>query len=239
MDGKAQVTDLQAKNVYGEFLRRRGFVDGLQDELASLANILETKKTKLTGVGAYKDAVGGFLRGLGTELTDELSSIFIEKGEPVARDEYQYRSHMFLARAARFLLGEEGKTISNQDRARIARAIGINLVLTEAGEVDTVNFDGFKDLIVDPVSIKVALDTTGRLLAKSGNDLNDQYVGFMESVGRPIDEKEYAYTTADALSEKKLAAQAKQQWAAYLGALTTEGQNRIPPRGTINVRSVK
>ena len=94
--------------------------------------------------------------------------------------EFQVRSRLILAKIAPILLGESGRTISNEDRARVAQALGFNVTYDEGKMTLTAPTESyFKD---EKVVMK-ALEVTRDVLVRNMNKVSSEFHSHLLMLG--------------------------------------------------------
>ena len=225
LSGDSIVSPTALRGAQQEYTKRFTALNSLQEELVALDKLTGAKG--LTGAHAAIEQVGEWAQGLGFAWSKELgdyllADAFKETGQNVSIDtQYSIKSHMFLSRAAKLLLGEEGKTISNQDRTRIAQAIGLDLELSKDGDVISVDTTGFKRLLKNPYAVKFALRETGNVLSTLTTGLNSTYRNFLTDIAGVETKSQELHKST--FVERGIKDPAKR--AAFVSSLSPEGQS--------------
>ena len=113
-------------SVYHAWSSRRAPLTSLSDRILKLANRDDLKR--LTGIGGFKERIGDALVGFGGG-EGELARFgrALIGGDLSQTRQFEIEARLILAEIAPILLGESGKTISDADRARVARTLGFSV----------------------------------------------------------------------------------------------------------------
>jgi hypothetical protein len=180
----------------GEYQRLAGGYKNIYDELQKLYQLTDKAKGKasLVGPGSIMSKVG------------DAAQAFAEDGVPGAallRDyalgissnispqtAFEAQGRLTLAKITPMILGESGKTISDADRVRVARALGYQIDKDING--DDVIGALTTNIFTSEASVRKALSEVSNVIRNSYLDIHKIYQQEMISVGReikPFDEK--------------------------------------------------
>mgnify|MGYP001257220153 FL=1 len=139
---------------------------------------------KLVGTGTFKDRFGTMVAGIagafgeGSGL-DDFKKWLLDGKDIGAVDAFSTKGRLLLAKLTPILLGESGRTISDADRVRVARALGFTVdAPIEDGKVVWRGITGFDQrVLANPAAITRALEETSRIIVESLDDIHSIYRG--------------------------------------------------------------
>tara|TARA_R110000824_G_scaffold34555_2_gene109456 strand:- start:6 stop:1067 length:1062 start_codon:yes stop_codon:yes gene_type:complete len=118
-------------------------------------------------------AITGYSAGTAPEnIYQQFAKALIGDDSLSKASQYEIRSRMLLAEMAPILLGESGKTISDQDRARIAKTLGFNVEWDADSNTWSVLGFNAEILKTSPDKINDALGLFSAALARRQNEVN-------------------------------------------------------------------
>ena len=182
------ITDAAAQGLQTRYEGRRGSAVKLIEDIDGLSDMLkdpETYKT-FTSLGRAQESVGSFFKGLGgpfAEQSEALGRALLGGKDIGSQNLFEAKARLILAQIAPIILGESGRTISNEDRQRVAQALGFNIEQDDSGKWTIIGGISEK-FLKNPTEIKHALLETRNVLAKMVQAGDQGYMGFLESVGR-------------------------------------------------------
>jgi len=181
----------------GEYQRLAGGYRNIYDELQKLYQLTDKAKGKASLVGP----IGNIMSRVG-----DAAQAFAEDGVPGAallRDyalgvgqkyspqtAFEAQGRLTLAKITPMILGESGKTISDADRVRVARALGYQIDKDINGK-DVIG-SLTTNIFTSEASVRKALSQVSNVIRNSYLDIHKIYQQEMISVGReikPFDEK--------------------------------------------------
>jgi len=152
-------------SVYHAWSSRRAPLTSLSDRILKLANRDDLKR--LTGIGGFKERIGDALVGFGGG-EGELARFgrALIGGDLSQTRHFEIEARLILAEIAPILLGESGKTISDADRARVARTLGFSV------DVD-INRDTGQTMYTVTGFNAAIMATNPSVIYKALDELND------------------------------------------------------------------
>ena len=155
---------------------------------------------KLVGLGGLKGNIGDVLTGIGDfygsakkpSVLRQWGSQLLEGADLSDITKGRTRGRLLLAKITPLLLGESGKTISDADRIRVARALGFTVETgldDRTGKKTFIGVSGFdSDLFANPNKIDDALEQVGAIIAESYADIHNIYRREVQQLGEVIKE---------------------------------------------------
>ena len=177
-----------------EYDRLSGNYKKIYDKIDELKQ-MDAKK--LVGPGGVKGKVGDILSALGSGIKDPKNVLstwgkHMLGGEDLSDiTKAQTRGRLLLAKITPLLLGESGKTISDADRIRVARALGFTVEtgLDNAGRTTFLNISGVGDgFLQSPYKVEDALEQVGKIISESYADIHNVYRREVQQIGESIKE---------------------------------------------------
>ena len=128
------------------------------------------RASKIPGIDTWADdLIGG-----------PIDPVTGKKRDITQLSEFQVRSRLILAKIAPILLGESGRTISNEDRERVAQALGFDVSYPGGKMTLTAPRESyFKDERV----IRLALEVTRDVLVRNMNQVGNEFHSHLQMLG--------------------------------------------------------
>jgi hypothetical protein len=166
-----------------------GRVKPLLDMQKRMTELLTLDKKKMVGIPGLKQRIGTLLRGLGTSTyegpgilgyMDRIGKQLLDGQEVSEANRFEATGRLLLAEITPMILGESGKTISDMDRARVARALGFTIDVIPASQGGGINVLEFNaNTLKNPAAIQFALNETARVLQNARGKLDQKLSGYM------------------------------------------------------------
>ena len=176
------------KRFTGDYIKIAGTYKTIYDKLSELHDIsTKTKNLKdtLSGFGSVTGSIGDMAAAIGRTVPagKALATYILGDAELSAVATFENKGRLVLAKITPLILGESGKTISDADRIRVARALGYEIdVVNGKEEVGKL----LKNILVNPAAITHALSEVSSVIRKSYLDIHSTYQNAMISVGQSI-----------------------------------------------------
>ena len=176
------------KRFAGDYIKIAGTYKTIYDKLSELHDISTKTKEfdRLTGFQSVTGSIGDMARAIGTKVPagETLAKYILGDAKLSARATFENKGRLVLAKITPLILGESGKTISDADRIRVARALGYEIdVVNGKEEVGKL----LKNILVNPEAITHALSEVSSVIRKSYLDIHSTYQNAMISVGQSIE----------------------------------------------------
>jgi len=189
---KSTVDNSELLHVQGAYERATKDHKELFTELDALREIALSEG--MTGPARLKQQFAKAVRGWstaeeGTMLRHIADNILGGEDKIATYDAFYAKARLILAKIAPILLGESGKTISDTDRERVARALGINIERrsNQDGTITWVLGDNpFQNLVLDPAAISNAITETQRALSRNLEGINMEMATFYDRHNRDV-----------------------------------------------------
>jgi len=175
------MTENEWASLYFSYDRYRSKFENVGNKLVKLNEI--AKSGELTGVEGLKGRIGDTLRGLGSVLGNEIADSLLggEHNFVSAGGQFDVQARLVLAEIAPWILGESGKTISDADRVRVARALGYEAKLEDG----VMMIEGFNSqLLKNPNQVQMALNEVAGVVNKYIDMGDSQMAQAMVRFGR-------------------------------------------------------
>ena len=96
-------------------------------------------------------------------------------------DRFQRLHGILSMQLAPILLGEGGKTISDNDRALVAQALGLQVKRNNDGRI--IEITGFDNAFTSEAKVKYALKEIGRVMGEAKSVVDNKFKGFVVEIG--------------------------------------------------------
>jgi hypothetical protein len=158
--------------------------------LAKMEELRNIDTSALVGTGAIAGRIGDALKGLGAgskpgdrgfrAYVSDLGRDLLGGADVSKQSEFEATGRLVLAQITPMILGESGRTISDQDRARVAKALGFNIEENTQGGVYSFTIVGRQaGFFKNPSSITLALEKTASILKDNEIRLDDEFRSYV------------------------------------------------------------